>query len=118
MQVMSWWRRNRNVTKSPVRPEPYRELKQAEIDAACALGENGTQSMLAVHIARTMRDEEARSICNLVRNAELRGAPEVQQWTLAHEAIRMNAAVEFEERWKALFDEWTDRKNREQKKQA
>ncbi len=115
---MSWFKRRKKeqVDVVEVRPAPYRELRQGEIERACSLGEDAPQSLLAVHLARTLRDAAVLEMRNILRKGSLREAPDVQEGMLIQAAARMDAACEFEERWTALFAEWRERQDREVKK--
>jgi hypothetical protein len=107
---MSWWNKKRKQEVKGVRETPYRMLRQDEIDAACALGEDGGQSMMAVHLARTMRDKAIMDMRNALRRDDLKMTPDAQQGALVQAAARMDAAIEWEEAWGALFVEWRERK--------
>jgi hypothetical protein len=114
---MNWLRKRRKTEETiEVRKEPYRELRQAEMDRACGVGEDAPQSLLAVHLARTMRDAAVLEMRNILRQGNLRETPDVQQGMLVQAAARMDAACEFEERWIGLFAEWRERTEREIKK--
>lgn len=114
---MNWLRKRRKTEEViEVRAEPYREMRQGEIDRACGVGEDAPQSLLAVHLARTLRDGAVLEVRNILRKAELKGAPDVQEGMLVQACARMDAAIEFEERWKELFAEWRERTEKETKK--
>ncbi len=112
---MKWFRKQqkKQAETMDVQPSPYRELRPDEIDAACALGESGSQSMLAVHLARTMRDNAILEMRNILRKDDLKGAPDVQQGMLIQAAARMDAAIEWEEEWGRMFAEWRERARRD-----
>ena len=84
--------------------EVYHELDRGEIESACLLGEGGRQSLLAVHLARTMRDEAIVDLRNLVSVSNKDTPADVSGGQLRVAAARMDAMCRYEERWKAIFE--------------
>jgi uncharacterized protein with von Willebrand factor type A (vWA) domain len=110
---MKWFMRQVKVKVVEQKQVPYRELRKEEIFRACGLGEEAPQSMLAVHLARTLRDAAVLEMRNVLRNVDLKAQPDVQHGMLALAAARMDAAIEFEEEWRKMFVDWQEEQERE-----
>jgi hypothetical protein len=84
--------------------EVYHELDRGEIESACLLGEGGRQSLLAVHLARTMRDEAIVELRNCVSSRMKDTPADIAGTQLRSAAARMDAMCRYEERWKEIFE--------------
>ena len=78
----------------------FRQLTAEEIDRTAAAEKTAALSRLAIHLARTKRDEAIRDLRVIVTDRNK--APTLER--LLEATARMNAAIDFEDSWLGLWE--------------
>ena len=100
-------RRLEKKTAAPVdETTEFRQLTTDEITRTVAAEKTAALSRLAIHLARTKRDEAIRDLRLIVTDRNK--PPTIER--LLEATARMNAAIDFEDSWLGLWEMREERK--------